>query len=225
MKTDSFESKRNQMSSQLIQWFENNGRDFAWRTSNNPFHILIAEMLLRRTTATAVARVFPDFIQRFNTPNKLSSARMPTISKQVSTLGLQNQRAQHLKDTARRIVKDFEGAIPNDFKKLFSLPGVGRYVATAVLNFAFGEPLALVDGNVIHLISRVFGLQFDGPTDQNAWDFMESFGADTQHSVFYWSIIDLVATTCIRSSPRCSICPLKEICTWTLKRGKLNGTA
>lgn len=212
MRNGSFESKKSKMTSLLVQWFKTNGRDFPWRTSHNPFHILIAEMLLRRTTATAVARVFPNFIQRYTTPTQLASSRISNIAKEVTTLGLQTQRAQHLKQTARRIITDFNGNVPNDFDKLASLPGVGRYVASAVLNFAFGESVALVDGNVIHLISRVFGLIFGGPSDKEAWNFMGSFGSDTQHNVFYWSIIDVVATICIRASPRCSDCPLEQIC-------------
>lgn len=220
---DQFESKKNQMGGQLIHWFKKKGRDFPWRNSNNPFHILIAEMLLRRTTATAVARVFPDFIHQFDTPTQLANARTSSIAKYVATLGLQNQRARHLKQTANRIMNDFEGIVPNDFEKLSSLPGVGRYVASAVMNFAFGKPFPLVDGNIIHLISRVFGLLFDGPADKEAWEFMDSFGADAHHSVFYWGVIDVVATVCIRSSPRCSICPLKQICSWALKRDNYNG--
>ncbi|MGY5880932.1 MAG: hypothetical protein RTV31_11815 [Candidatus Thorarchaeota archaeon] len=225
MSNNLFETQKKQMRSQLESWFNNSGRDFPWRTSSNPFHVLIAEMLLRRTTATAVARVFPDFIQRFETPLQLANARTSTIARQVATLGLQNQRTQHLKQTARRIVTEFEGTVPSDFKNLSSLPGVGKYVASAVLNFAFGEPLALVDGNVIHLMNRVFGLSFTSPSDSEAWDLMDSFGPDAQHSVFYWSIIDLVATVCIRSSPRCSVCPLKQICSSTRKREEQDGIA
>jgi A/G-specific adenine glycosylase len=178
-------------------------------------------MLLRRTTATAVARVYSKFILRFDTPDTLTRSRLSTIEKHVETLGLQKIRAQHLKKTAKKIVDDYKGEVPRNYMELSSLPGVGRYVASAVLNFAFGKPIPLVDGNVVHLISRVFDLQFNGPDDDEAWSFMESFGSDTQQSVFYWAIIDLVALVCIRSSPRCSICPLMQICSWSNKEGRI----
>lgn len=217
MSDNSIEVKKKQMRNQLELWFKTDGRAFLWRNSRNPFHVLIAEMLLRRTTATAVARIYSDFIYRFDSPDVLARARLSTIEKQVATLGLQKLRAQHLKETARKIVSDYDGKVPENFEQLSSLPGVGRYVASAVLNFAFAKPVPLVDGNVVHLVSRVFNIQFEGPSDDEAWDFMESFGPNTQHSVFYWAIIDLVAMVCIRSSPRCSICPLWQICSWAMK--------
>jgi A/G-specific adenine glycosylase len=209
----------------LSMWFETNGRDFPWRNTKNPFHILIAEMLLRRTTATAVARVYPRFIRRFDTPESLVRSRLSTIEKHVASLGLQKLRAQHLKETARKLVSNYNDEVPSNFKELYDMPGVGRYVASAVLNFAFGKAISLVDGNIVHLISRVFDIEFEGPADDEAWSFMESFGSNAQHSVFYWSIIDLVATVCIRSSPRCSVCPLKQICSWNKKREEQDGIA
>ena len=223
MSINSLESKKEQIKNQINEWYKINGRNFPWRETKNHFHILVAEMLLRRTTAVAVSRIFHDFISHYDTPERLALSRISTITKQVTSLGLQVLRAQHLKQTASLIVKDFDGKVPNDFKELSNFPGVGRYVASAVLNFAFGEPIPLVDGNVIHLMSRVFELKFDGPSDEEAWRFMDSFGPDAQSSIFYYGIIDLVATVCIRSSPRCSVCPLMQICSWTKKREEQDG--
>jgi A/G-specific adenine glycosylase len=210
--------------SRLVEWYQSNGRDLPWRHTTNPYHILIAEMLLRRTTATAVARVYSDFINRFESPDILARSRISSIEKQVSTLGLQNQRAGHLKQTAISIVNEYNNEIPNDFDKLSNLPGVGRYVASAVLNFAFGEPVSMVDGNMLHFLSRVFGLKFTGPEDEEAWRFMDSFDSGFQRSIFYWSIIDLVGTVCIRRSPRCEICPLNKLCSWKKTREERNGS-
>jgi len=215
--------KKNQFAQHLIEWYKNHGRNFLWRNTKNPYHILIAEMLLRRTTATAVTRVYPNLILRFENPGKLARAGLSTIENQIASLGLQKQRATHLKSTATSIVKDHEGRVPKDFVALSRLPGVGRYVASAVMNFAFGMSLPLVDGNVIHLLSRVFDLHFNGPTDEKAWQFMESFEPNIQHSVFYWSIIDLVAMVCVRSTPRCSTCPLYQLCSWNKKKESQNG--
>ena len=174
------EIKRNQFAQNIINWHKFNGRAFPWRTTNNPYHILIAEMLLRRTTATAVARVYPDFILRFEKPETLARARLSTIETRIASLGLQKQRASHLKQTATLIVNDYEGIVPNDIDTLSRFPGVGRYVASAVMIFAFGENLPMVDGNVIHLLTRVFGLSYNGPTDDSAWQFMGTFGTEIQ---------------------------------------------
>lgn len=224
MSDNSIEKKVKHIGSQLMTWYDSFGRDFPWRHTNNPYHILIAEMLLRRTTATAVARVYPDFITHYDSPEVLAQSRLSSIAKRVTTLGLQNLRAKHLKQTATIIVNDYQSKIPPDFDKLSKLPGVGRYVASAVLNFAFNEAISLIDGNVLHFISRVFGLRFTGPEDEAAWQFMYSFGPELQHSVFYWSIIDLVGTVCIRHSPRCEICPIPELCSFKKERENSNGS-
>jgi A/G-specific adenine glycosylase len=198
----------------VINWYDQSGRDFPWRNIADPYHILIAEMLLRRTTASAVSRVFNDFISRFDTPARLARASESTIAQALTSLGLQSVRAKQLKQTATIIMKDFNGTIPKSHEALRSLPGVGVYIASAVRNFAYGEATPLVDGNVLHFISRVFGILFDGPTDKRAWDFVSKFGGSHEPKL-YWGIIDLVSITCLRRNPRCSICPMSEICEWS----------
>jgi len=211
------ESTKSMIQESIIRWFDANGRDLPWRTTSDHYEVLIAEMLLRRTTATAVARIYSAFIRRFERPERLARARVRTIASMVGTLGLQNLRARHLQQTAAHIVKEFKGSIPDTMEGLVNLPGVGVYVASAVLNFAFCRPSPLVDGNTIHLLSRLFELEFAGPADRNAWDFIASFELGGQNKAFYWGIIDLVAMVCLRRVPRCEICPLHEPCIWRHK--------
>jgi A/G-specific adenine glycosylase len=197
----------------VIDWFRQNGRSFPWRTTKDPFQILVAEMLLRRTTASAVSRVFGEFITRFDTPLCLSRARESTIAKALASLGLQTVRARQFKKAFMLISKEYDCEIPRSYDVLKSLPGVGRYIATAVMNFAYDEAVPLVDGNVIHLLSRVFGTSFVGPSDTQAWDFVSQFGGSHEPEL-YWGIIDLVSMVCLRKKPRCSFCPLSDVCDW-----------
>ncbi len=215
MKNFSTDAVQRAVRNSIVEWFNTNGRDFPWRSTTDPYHVLIAEMLLRRTTATAVSRIYPDFMKQFKQPEQLARANIRTIASMIHTLGLQNVRAQHLQNTALSIIEGFNSSIPQAFEELTILPGVGRYVASAVLNFAYHIPMPLVDGNTIHLMFRVFGLTFTGPNDQRAWDFMGSFNLGNQNRAFYWGIIDLVALICLRKSPRCNICPLQGVCKWT----------
>ncbi|MFW9964089.1 MAG: hypothetical protein ACFFCX_11020 [Candidatus Sifarchaeia archaeon] len=197
----------------VINWYEQNGRRFSWRNTTNPYYILIAEMLLRRTTASAVSKVFDDFMNRFNTPKQLAQASESTISDSLKSLGLQTIRATQLQKTASIIMKDFNGDIPTSHEGLLTLPGVGSYIASAIMNFAFGEAMPLVDGNVIHFISRVYGADFTGPADRKAWEFVGKFGGSHKPAL-YWGIIDLVSTICLRKNPRCLICPISKMCEW-----------
>jgi len=150
-------------------------------------------------------------MDRFDTPERLAHTRESIIVQALSSLGLQSLRAKQLKKTASIIVKDYNGEIPKSSESLRALPGVGDYIASAVRNFAFGEPVPLVDGNVVHFISRVFGIQFAGPNDSRAWEFVTQFGG-SHEAELYWGIIDLVATVCQRQNPRCGACPLSKVC-------------
>jgi A/G-specific adenine glycosylase len=198
----------------IIDWYSANGRSFPWRSTSDPYHVLIAEMLLRRTTATAVARVYPMFISRYEQPEKLANARLPTITSMIKTLGLQSIRSEHLQQMARSLTENYNGIVPTELSQLAKLPGVGQYVASAVLNFAFGKDIPLVDGNIIHLMSRVFGQSFTGTTDSRLLSLLDSFNLKEENKAFYWGVIDLVAKVCLRKSPRCTSCPLAEECVW-----------
>jgi A/G-specific adenine glycosylase len=209
--------RRRIMKDSIVAWFSMYGRSFPWRSTSNSYHVLVAEMLLRRTTASAAARVYPGFIHRFEQPAQLANARLSTIESMIETLGLQKMRSQHLKQMARCLVKDYDGVVPSDPLQLSKLPGVGQYVAAAVLNFVFGKHVPLIDGNVIHLMTRISGLTFKGPTDQHLLSLLESLDLDDASKFFYWGVIDLVAKVCLRKKPQCMLCPVQEICTWASK--------
>lgn len=196
----------------LLNWARKNLRDFPWRKTSDPFVIFLAEILLRRTTSTAVARVFSGFIQNYRSPYDIANADVNMIAKHLRSLGLQNMRARQLKAAAIRIVKDYNARIPNDHKALLELPGVGKYIASAVMNFAFGVPTPMVDGNIVYFLRRVFGVDLKGMHDERAWSIMREIGGARQDKRLYWAIIDIVSILCIRKSPRCGQCPLQNMC-------------
>ena len=198
----------------VIGWYDKHGRQFPWRTAKDPYQILIAEMLLRRTTGSAVLRVYPGFISQFSSSKALAEASTSIISKHMSTLGLQKMRTKHLKEMAKQLQSEHSGEVPSNLADLRALPGIGRYTAHAVLNFAFGHPLPLVDGNILHFLFRVFGLFYTGSSDEKAWAFMERFGGRRQDPKLYWGLIDLVARVCLRRTPRCNECPVYFKCWW-----------
>ncbi|MHA2423225.1 MAG: hypothetical protein ACXAEF_00425 [Candidatus Thorarchaeota archaeon] len=200
----------------IIKWYRLNGRKFPWRESSNPYQILIAEMMLRRTTATAVMRVFPDFIRKYPDIRSLSLADENEIRNSIESLGLHIQRANHLKEMAVTVVTEYSGEITSVKNHLLSLPGVGPYVAAAVCNFAFGDSVHMVDGNITHLIQRVLGIAFSGPEDKLVWSIMKRLGGRKQNKHLYWGIIDMVALLCLRKNPRCSQCPLANHCAFNL---------
>ncbi|MCK5238826.1 MAG: hypothetical protein KAR33_04710 [Candidatus Thorarchaeota archaeon] len=207
-------SRMSQIRNKIIKWYKSDGRRFPWRETSNPYEIVIAEMMLRRTTAAAVTRVYPKFIKKYPDIESLSFADEHEIKQTVQSLGLQNQRSKHLQRMSRYLLKEFNGDIAAAKSNLRSLPGVGRYVASAIRNFALGESTHMVDGNIVHLLQRILGLSFSGPNDELVWSIMKDIGGIKQDKHLYWGIIDIVAQLCLRKNPRCSMCPLEEECTF-----------
>ncbi|MEM2141761.1 MAG: hypothetical protein QXS20_10440 [Candidatus Thorarchaeota archaeon] len=197
--------------SAVIDWYSGFGRRFEWREETDPYRILVAEMLLRRTTASAVSRVYRSLVQRYPSPGMLASADVSELTTIVCSLGLQRVRVRDLLTTSKILVEKYGGSVPADYDALLALPGLGPYGASAVLNFAFGVPRPLVDGNVLHFLRRVFDIHFSGPHDTEAWAIMSDIGG-LHDRRFYWGIIDLVATVCLRRNPRCARCPVQGHC-------------
>jgi len=196
----------------VIRWFNKHGRDFPWRSSSDPYQILVAEMMLRRTTAVAVSRIYPKFVKKYPDVSFLSKSDLKDIQGSVRSLGLQSQRAHHLKDMAIYIKEKYNGDASAVRDDLLSLPGVGRYVAAAVRNFAFGLSETMVDGNIVHFLKRVLGISLLGPQDEMSWKIMRDIGGRIQDKRLYWGIIDIVALFCLRKNPRCSNCPMVAVC-------------
>lgn len=196
----------------VIRWYDIHGRNFPWRMTRDPYRVLIAEVLLRRTTATAVSRIYDAFLDQFDKPESLIRAKETTIAAALGSLGLQSLRAHQLKRMAMMLVEEYSGKVPCSHAELVAMPGVGSYIASAVRNFACGVSVPLVDGNVSHLVSRLFGYENKGPSDSSLWEFMTKFGGRRQDARFYWGIIDIVAKICLRKCPRCLKCPLSRVC-------------
>ncbi len=201
----------------VVSWFVDNGRDYPWREDATPYRILIAEMLLRRTTATAVERVYPAFLDRFGCIEELAQAELAEIQRAVKSLGLQRVRAMHLSRTSKIIQDEHGGAVPDDIDILCTLPGLGRYSAAAILNFAFGQSVPMVDSNIAHLVSRFFGLEVASSDNETIWTLVGHIGQPDHDRRLYWGMIDLVALVCLRISPRCQACPLTNLCEYHLK--------
>jgi A/G-specific adenine glycosylase len=141
----------------ILNWYIINGRSLPWRDTTDPFKILIAEFLLQKTDVEKVKTVYGKFINQWHSPQALSKARISSISKMIQPLGLR-YKAYRLKITSKVIIEKYGGEIPEAEDKLLELPGVGRYIASAVACFAFNKPKAVLDTNIIRILNRVFGI-------------------------------------------------------------------
>ena len=200
----------------ILSWGRNNLRSFPWRRDGATLYgILVAEMLLRKTTSSQVSSVYPEFLARFPNSEALQAAPSDAVRETVRSLGLHKQRAAALKGVADYIC---EWGEPRDYDDIVSMPHVGQYIAGAVSCFALGERRPIVDTNVIRLYSRFFGLS--GAKDNRRNHQVRGLADETlpedDYVLFNYSILDFAASICTgRGKPRCTSCPLAERCEYT----------
>lgn len=174
----------------------------------------MAEIMLQRTGSSQVLAVYNDFIRCYPSPNAVVSASEDQLAEDLHRLGRLN-RAGLVRAAMERIVVDFGGDVPRSYDELIGLPGIGPYTARAVLCFAFGEPVGVLDPNVLRIIGRVFGLYSRRPrarTDPALWHAVDVLVSKKRPREFNWALLDLAVLVCRNRNPRPNICPLKDLC-------------
>ena len=145
-------------SNKLVNWYQANKRDLPWRNTVNAYHIWLSEIILQQTRVVQGMPYYMAFIKEFLNVEDLANASEDKVLKMWQGLGYYS-RARNLHFTAKDVAKNYGGKFPNDYKKILRLKGVGTYTAAAISSFAFDMPYAVVDGNVIRVLSRVFGIE------------------------------------------------------------------
>lgn len=197
----------------LLEWGNDNLRDFKWRNSTNPYEILIAEMMLQRTKAEQVAAIYDSFLERFSDVKKLANSDTEEIKKVIKPLGLE-YRAKRIKEVAEAIVKDHDSTVPASEKELLELPGIGRYISGAVLSIAFKKDVPIFDSNVARILQRVFSMEITAESHKKKefWDFMGQMVPEGRAKEFNLALIDFGSLICTPRNAKCENCPLANIC-------------
>lgn len=194
----------------LVDWWYNYGRLFPWRRfDQDPYHVFVAEFLVRRTTAVAASRVYLGFLAQYPRLSDTAAASVASLERVLAPIGLCHQRAVGIRCAASHIL-DHYGTIPSDLRQLESVPNLGPYSARAILSFAFGKPYAVVDSNVTRIVSRY--LLTPKPSLALVQQFVDSVVPKKNHQVYNWAMLDLGAVICRYGSPKCSVCPLINGC-------------
>jgi A/G-specific adenine glycosylase len=197
----------------LLAWGRKNRRSFPWRETDDPWRVLVAEVLLQRSRGKTVAKVYEELFRRWPDAAALSRARESSIASVIRPLGLV-RRASSLRTMAREVAL-LEG-VPSDSVGLLALPGVGRYAANATLVVAFGKRAAVVDGVTARVYRRYLGLPSDLPAtaDPELWEMVDQATPRGAARDWNWAVLDLAAEVCRPARPRCGGCPLVERCAY-----------
>lgn len=199
----------------LLAWSQRTRRDLPWRSTRDPWAVLVSELMLQQTQVARVVEPYRAFLERF--PDAASCAAAPSgeVLRLWAGLGY-NRRALHLHRAARHCVDHHDGRLPGCLADLLALPGVGPYTARAVLAFAFERDVGVVDTNAARVHARVAGARLTLAQVQAAADDAVPPG---EGWAWNQAILDLGATVCTKRSPRCEACPVSAHCLWW-RRGR-----
>lgn len=193
----------------LLAWHDPTARDLAWRSTSDPWAVLVSEVMAQQTQAARAAAAWTRFMTALPTAAACAAAPVGDVIALWGGLGY-NRRAVNLHRCAQAVVADHGGVLPDDLDALLALPGVGPYTARAVLAFAFGRDVVGVDTNVARVLARVAGAPLSRTLAQALADHVAR-GRGPQLGA---ALMDLGATTCTARRPACPTCPLQAVCTW-----------
>ncbi len=199
----------------LLAWWDADGRkDLPWQQARTPYRVWVAEVMLQQTQAATVVRYFERFIARFPDVETLARADMDEVLHLWSGLGYY-ARARNLHRAAGIVVREHAGVVPNDATALRTLPGIGRSTAAAIVAQGYGTRAAILDANVKRVLARrhrVAGPVSSAATLGALWRLAEAHTPADRAGDYTQAIMDLGATVCRRTRPRCGDCPVREDC-------------
>jgi A/G-specific adenine glycosylase len=204
----------------LLAWYQRGRRDLPWRRTDDPYRIWVSEIMLQQTRAQAVIPYYRRFLERFPDVETLAQAAEEEVLALWSGLGYYS-RARNLWRASGRI--QAAGGFPREYDAIRQLPGVGDYTAAAIASIAFGQPHAVLDGNVLRVVARVENDPGDIASPRTRERFREVAQQWLDRSspgAFNQALMELGATVCLARNPLCLVCPVSSLC-----RAREQGTA
>ena len=203
----------------LLEWFSINARDLPWRRTHDPYAVWVSEIMLQQTQVKTVIPYYERWMRELPDVHALAKAPSEKIHKLWEGLGYYT-RVRNMQKAAQAIVAQHNGVFPKDFDDVLALPGVGRYTAGAVCSIAFNQPAPILDGNVIRVLTRVFGIRENArekETNARLWKLAEELVQEAERSggrcsALNQSLMELGALVCTPRQPHCEECPLTKLC-------------
>jgi A/G-specific adenine glycosylase len=223
----------NRLAKLLLDWFAQNARDLPWRRTRDPYAIWVSEIMLQQTQVKTVLPYWKRWMRELPTIKAAANASPDKIHKLWEGLGYYT-RVRNLQKAARQIMEKHDGKFPDNFDDVVALPGIGRYTGGAICSIAFNQPTPILDGNIIRVLTRVFGIAKnprEKKTNAQLWRLAEELvthasannsrtrtrtkDEDEERSAcshFNQSLMELGALICTPRNPQCPVCPVKKLC-------------
>ncbi|MDO8954635.1 MAG: A/G-specific adenine glycosylase [Gammaproteobacteria bacterium] len=199
----------------ILQWFDRSGRkDFPWQKAIDHYRVWVSEIMLQQTQVATVIPYFERFMQSFPSILHLARADIDQVLQHWAGLGYY-ARGRNLYKAAQLIVERHAGQFPRDLEAVCALPGIGRSTASAILSIVDGQALPILDGNVKRVLARFAGISGwpgDKKIETKLWQLAEELMPAKRAGDYTQAMMDLGATTCTRTKPLCSLCPINDSC-------------
>lgn len=206
----------------IIAWYLQNSRDLPWRKTRDPYKIWLSEIILQQTRVNQGLPYYNKFIKTFPDIKSLAEVTEDQVLLLWQGLGYYS-RARNLHACARKIAYEFDGIFPNTYEKLLTLPGVGEYTAAAIASFAFDISVPAIDGNIIRVMSRLFGI-FHIPhsplSKKMVSDASNQLINKSEPGLYNQAMMEFGALLCTPSNPSCDICHIQKFC-WAFLNNKV----
>ena len=205
---------RQQFRRRLLTWYRKHGRDLPWRKTDDPYHILVSEIMLQQTQVDRVLPKYHEWLEKYPSLEALAAAPADEVTRTWYPLGY-NIRPTRLQSIAREAVDKYGGELPSDEETLRSFKGIGDYTVGAIRSFAFRERAAILDTNVARVLLRVFIGEGDVKAHamrRRLWDLSETLVPHRHVFDFNQALMDFGATVCVARKPLCLVCPMRTMC-------------
>jgi A/G-specific adenine glycosylase len=204
---------RRRFRQRLLTWYRRHGRDLPWRKTDDPYHILVSEIMLQQTQVERVLPKYAEWLEKYPSFHALASAPEHDVTETWRPLGY-NIRPKRLQSIAREAVERYDGRLPSDEETLLSFKGIGAYTAGAIRSFAFRERAAILDTNVARVLFRVFIGRGEPKSHAMTKHLWTVSAALVPRDVFDFNqaLMDFGAMVCSARQPKCLVCPMSKGC-------------
>ena len=207
-------AERRRFRQRLLSWYGRHGRDLPWRKTDDPYHILVSEIMLQQTQVDRVLPKYAEWLDKYPSMEALAEAPEKDVTNTWYPLGY-NIRPKRLQSIARESVVKYGGQLPSDEATLLSFKGIGQYTAGAIRSFAFRQRAAILDTNVARVLFRNFVAKGDPKSHamkKHLWTLSETVMPYRHVFDFNQALMDFGAMICVARNPKCLVCPMAKSC-------------
>jgi len=211
-------NKINLIRKEIREWHKKGKKNLPWRKTDDLFKILISEIFLQQTNTSSVKRIFDDFFNKYRNFEDIYKSEEKTLKQDIKSLGLSNKRAKTLKRLSKKIIKTNKGKPPLKRDFLENIKGIGQYISNAYRCFGLNERTIFYDVNIKRIVERIFKKR--NSSNQTAFisDKLNKLVPQNDFKTFYYALLDFGSKICIKSDPKCEICPISSYCDYFLNK-------